>query len=139
MKKIPALVLLTALSFSIAMAADKNTIKIDVLTKSSQSWDGAVLPAYPAQSPEITMQRMRIPAGGKLPLHKHPVINAGYLVKGRLVIEDEAGKKLEMKAGDAMVEMVDTLHVTYNPGDTEAEIVMFYAGTPHLPLSTSTP
>ncbi len=40
------------------------------------------LPAYP----EVTILRIHIPPGATLPLHEHPVINAGVLLKGELTV-----------------------------------------------------
>lgn len=139
MKRIPALILLAVMSFSVAMAADRNTTKADVLTKSTKSWDESVLPAYPTDAPEITMVRLTIPAGGKLPMHKHPVIAAGYLVSGQLTVEDEQGKKLDVKAGDALLSLVDKWHAVHNPGDKTAEIVLFYAGSANVPHTITKP
>lgn len=139
MKQIPALILLAVLGFSVAMAADRNTVKVDVLTKSTKSWDESDLPAYPTETPEITMVRLTIPAGGKLPMHKHPVIAAGYLVKGSITVEDEDGKKIHVKAGDALLSLVNKWHAVSNAGDSTAEIVLFYAGAPNVPHSISKP
>ena len=39
-----------------------------------------------------------------------------------------------LKAGDALVEMIGTVHYGENRGDEPAEVVMFYAGTEGLAL-----
>jgi len=99
------------------------------LSKTTQSWDGKILPAYPQGRPEITILRITIPAGARLVTHKHPVINAGVLLSGQLTVVTKDGKELHLKAGDPIVEVVNTLHYGFNPGDVPAEIVVFYAGT----------
>lgn len=110
-------------------------IEATVLARSTQSWDGSDLPNYPRARPEISILRIRIPPGAALPLHKHPVINAGVLLQGRLTVISEAGAVLEMKEGDTIIELVDKWHYGRNDGDTTAEIVVFYAGIGGLPLA----
>ncbi len=59
-------------------------IKVETLAQSTKQWDGNLLPHYPTSSPEITVLRITIPAGVTLPLHTHPVINAGVILQGKL-------------------------------------------------------
>ncbi len=98
------------------------------LVKTTQSWDGKRLPAYPQGQPEITILRISIPAGTRLHTHSHPVINAGVLITGQLTVVTTDGKTLHLKAGDPIVEVVNTLHYGINEGKVPAEIVVFYAG-----------
>ena len=108
----------------------KHGTQVKHLAKSSQSWDGTPLPSYPSAKPEITILNIKIPPGTRLPLHRHPVINAGYLIKGELTVVKEDGKKrLKMKAGDTLIELVNQWHYGKNEGKTTAEIVVFYAGS----------
>jgi quercetin dioxygenase-like cupin family protein len=99
------------------------------LAKSSQSWDGSAMPAYPKEAPEISVLKITIPAHTELPLHKHPIINAGYMVKGSLKVVTDENKTLHLKAGEALIEVVDKWHYGVNEGDVPVEIVVFYAGT----------
>lgn len=108
---------------------------VKVLVKTSESWDGKVLPAYPQGQPEITILRITIPAGARLATHKHPVINAGVLLSGQLTVVTSDGKELHLTAGDPIVEVVNTLHYGFNPGDIPAEIVVFYAGMAGAPIT----
>lgn len=118
-----------------AALAPARTNEVYVLAKSALSWDGARLPAYPQGQPEITMLRILIPAGATLARHKHPVINAGYLVRGELTVKTDDGKVLHLKAGQALVEVVETWHYGRNEGAEPAEIVVFYAGTVGAPIT----
>jgi quercetin dioxygenase-like cupin family protein len=101
---------------------------VDVLAKTSSSWDGRNLPDYAKSKPEITILRITIPQGVQLPLHKHPVINAGILLKGELTVVTEDNKTLHLKAGDSIVEVVNKWHYGKNEGNKPAEIIVFYAG-----------
>lgn len=120
-----------------AGASDKygQPTTVETLAKSSTSWDGATLPAYPTGQPEVTLLRITIPAGQKLPVHTHPVINVGLLLKGELTVQTEDGKTLVLRAGDPIVETVDTWHHGQNTGTEPAEIVVFYAGTQGQPVT----
>lgn len=111
------------------------TATVNELVKSRQSWDGTPLPAYPAGNAEITILRITIPPGVRLPLHRHPLINAGVLVRGQLTVVARDGKMLHLKAGEPIIEVVDTWHYGKNEGADPAEIIVFYAGSPDQPLS----
>ena len=106
-----------------------STIISRTLIQTSKSWNGSPLPAYPRGVPEISILRITIPAGARLPLHTHPCINAGILLKGQLTVTTKQKKVLHLKAGDPIVEVVDTWHEGINPGKVPAIIVVFYAGT----------
>lgn len=110
-------------------------VTVDVLAKSDKSWNGNMLPAYPATQPQITIIRYQFAPGAVLPVHKHPVINAGVLLKGALSIKTDRGESLELKAGDAIIELVDQWHEGRNNGPETAELIIVYAGSPDLPLA----
>ena len=118
-----------------AAHAAKPGITVKVLARTSSSWDGSPLPAYPKGQPQITILRITIPGGVTLPVHEHPVINAGVLLSGRLIVKTEAGKTLYLKPGDPIVEVVKKWHYGKNPGKKPAVIIVFYAGTPGTPVT----
>jgi quercetin dioxygenase-like cupin family protein len=109
------------------------------LAKTSQSWNGTSLPAYPQGQPTVTILRITIPAGARLDVHSHPVINAGVLISGELTVITKDGKTLHLKAGDSIVEVVNTLHYGINEGNVPAEIIVFYAGTVDTPITVVEP
>ncbi len=126
-----ATILLLSVNVGAKSAAKNSKAKIEVaqLVKTTKSWNGAGLPNYPQGQPEITILRIKIPVGAKLPMHEHPVINAGVLLSGELTVKTVNGKILYLKAGDPIVEVVDTWHYGINEGKQPAEIIVFYAGT----------
>ncbi len=135
MKKIFYAICLALLLSGNGWSQDVDTVKTAVLAKTSSSWDGSALPDYPAGKPEITILRIEIPPGVQLPLHKHPVINAGVLLRGELTVATEDNKVLHLKAGDSIVEVVNKWHYGKNEGRKPAELIMFYAGTPGVPIT----
>ena len=126
---------MTLLLLSNVWAENVNDVVVDVLSKTSSSWDGKALPDYPTGKPEITILRIKIPAGVKLPMHKHPVINAGVLLIGELTVVTEDNKTLYLKAGDSIVEVVNKWHYGKNEGNKPAEIIVFYAGILGNPIT----
>jgi quercetin dioxygenase-like cupin family protein len=117
------------------LAGPTNAVQVEVLARTSSSWDGSHLPAYPNGTPEVTILRIKIPPGVQLPLHEHPVINAGVLLSGELTVVTEDHKSLHLKAGDPIVEVVNKWHYGKNEGDKPAELVVFYAGVQDVPIT----
>jgi len=113
-------------------ATDIRTVE---LIKGSQSWNGQPLPAYRTGTPEITILRITVPPHQALPMHLHPVINAGVLLKGELTVTTDKGQTKHLTANDALIEVSDTWHYGRNDGDTPAEILVFYAGEKGKPVT----
>jgi quercetin dioxygenase-like cupin family protein len=116
-------------------AADVTDVQVDVVAKTSLSWDGIHLQDYPKGTPEITILRIKIPSGAQLPMHKHPVINAGVLLKGELTVVTEDNRTLHLKSGESIVEVVNKWHYGKNEGHEAAEIIVFYAGVLDMPIT----
>lgn len=141
MKNIIGTIFLTSFLFITACAGNLNNLAVnhnvvvEQLAKSSKSWDGKALPAYPLGQPEVTILRIKIPAGAKLEMHNHPVINAGVLIAGELTVITEDNKTLHLKAGDSIIELVKKKHYGKNEGTETAEIIVFYAGTVNKPIT----
>lgn len=134
MRTILCVVFLALTAFPV-YARDANSSEVETLAKSTSSWTGDALPGYPQGAPEVTILKMTIPPKTALPWHKHPFINAGVLLSGELTVVSRDGKTLHLKAGDALVELVDTWHHGINEGDAAAEIIVFYAGIKDLPVT----
>ena len=77
---------------------------------------------------------MLIASGVRLPMHKHPVINAGVIQQGQLTVIAKDGKQLILNAGDSIVELVDQWHYGVNQGSVPVKLIMFYAGEVGVPL-----
>jgi len=126
---------LALLLFNNTWARDTNITKAEVLLKTTTSWDGEALPVYPEGQPEITILRITIPPHTQLPVHEHPVINAGILLKGELTVMTASEQFLHLKAGDLIAELVSKWHYGKNEGDVPAEIMVFYAGIEGEPIT----
>ncbi len=109
------------------------------LIRTSQSWEGARLPDYLQGRPELVVRKYVFPAGQKLGWHHHPVMNYGVLVQGELTIIAKDGAEKIVRAGEAVVEMVGTVHHGENRGTQPAILYMFYLSQEGLPLSVPNP
>ena len=86
------------------------------------------MPNYPQGQPEIKILRIKIPAGVTLPWHYHPVINAAVILDGTLELHLQNGTKKIYERGDALIEVVNTLHSGKAMGDKDVHLIVFYAG-----------
>ncbi|WP_411031208.1 cupin domain-containing protein [Spongiimicrobium sp. 3-5] len=131
-----SLFLALILSFLLISCKEQPTkTEVVTLVETETSWDGNKLPHYPEGDPQIKILKYTIPPNTQLPVHKHLVINAGVLLKGELTVIDEYKNTLHLKAGDPIVELVNTFHYGKNEGSQPAEIIVFYAATKGNPVT----
>ena len=109
------------------------------LFRTSKSWDSAELPDYPKGHPELVAMKYVFPAGKKLGWHHHDVMNCGVLVQGELTIVALDGTEKVVHEGEAIVEMVGTVHHGENRSTKPVVLYMFYLSQQGLPLSVPHP
>ena len=110
-------------------------IQANVLIKTNQSWNGATLPSYGDGPAEITIVRYTFAPGASIPMHMHPVINAGVLLSGQLSITTKSGQNLIVKAGEPLVELFKEWHYGSNIGAEPVDLIVVYAGIAGSPLT----
>jgi len=122
-------------------AKEETPTKVEAteLIRTSQSWDGVELPDYLQGRPELVAMKYVFPAGQKLGWHHHPVMNYGILVQGELTIIGQDGKEKTVHEGEAVVEMVNTIHHGENRGTKPVILYMFYLSQDSLPLAVQHP
>jgi len=54
---------------------------------------------------------------------------------GELTVVTEDKKTLHLKAGESIIEVVNTWHYGKNEGKEPAEIIVFYVGAPDTPIT----
>ena len=116
----------------------KEVEKVELI-RTSQSWDGVELPDYLQGKPELVAMKYVFPVGQKLGWHHHPVMNYGILVQGELTIIGQDGKEKTVHEGEAVVEMVNTIHHGENRGTKPVILYMFYLSQDGLPLAVQHP
>lgn len=123
------------LSFSTVSYARDSRVKVEQLLQTTRSWDGTSYAGYVRGQPEITILKIAIPANTALDWHQHPMINAGYVLSGKITLEKRGtGERMVFRAGQALAECVNKVHRGYTT-DQPVELIVFYAGAPGLPLS----
>ncbi|KQZ45119.1 cupin domain-containing protein [Duganella sp. Root1480D1] len=110
------------------------SIKVTKLLQSPSSWNGAAL-AYPGGQAEITALMVEIAPGGETGWHLHPVPSFGYVLEGELEVSLKDGSVKRVVAGQALAEVVNTLHNGRNVGKGPVKLVVFYAGVPGSTLT----
>jgi quercetin dioxygenase-like cupin family protein len=101
-------------------------------------WDGNILPNYPVGQPKVKILRIHIPSGVTLQWHYHPVINAAVILKGKLELKLKDGTQKIYKKGEALIEVVNTVHAGTALGTTDVDLVVFYAGEKEIPTTVLT-
>ena len=101
----------------------------ETVIQTNTYWNQKPIKAIHIDQPQVTILKITIPAGEKLSMHKHPMLNVGYMIKGELTVYSEQGEKLVLKAGDPIVELVDTWHYGENTGSEDVVLVVTYVGS----------
>ena len=125
-----------------ATVQEENSVQAvtsEELIRTSQSWDGVELPDYFQGRPELVAVKYVFPAGQKLGWHHHVAMNYGVLVQGELTIIGLDGKEKVVHEGEAVVEMVGTIHHGENRGTKDCVLYMFYLSQKDLPLAVQHP
>ena len=125
-----ALTLITPAAF----AADYSSgVTAQVLEKTSLTGNGQKI-AYPlTDKAEVTAMTVALAPGSETGWHKHPIPVYAYVVSGKLSVELEDGKLLSFGAGEAIIEVVDTLHNGRNTGTEPVKLAVFYLGAKGTP------
>jgi len=123
-----AIVLYFVLTPVVASAIDSTAdVKVTPLIQTSESWNGAPI-VYPQGKAQVTGLLVEIAPGGETGWHSHAVPSFAFVLDGVLEITLSDGRTKRLQAGEALAEVVNTLHNGRNVGDRPVKIVVFYAG-----------
>lgn len=129
-----AIALAVAWTTNAAALEAGQTVSVTPLLKTTTSWNGQPL-AWPAGPAELTGLIVEIAPGGETGWHQHPVPSFGVITQGELEVRLKDGSARRFHTGDAIAEVVDTLHNGRNVGSGPLRILVFYAGTVGQPLT----
>ena len=124
--------ILSVLFFTTLNAYAANSEKV---IETTTHWNQKPIKSIHIDHPQVTILKITIPVGEKLPMHKHPILNVGYLTKGELTVRSGKGDELVLKPGDPIVELVNEWHYGESTGSEDAEIVVTYVGDQQDPVS----
>ena len=136
--RLPLLLIALVLPLASHALDASSMVKVTPLLKTTSSWDGTPL-RYPAGQAEITGIVIEVAVGGSTGWHLHPVPSFGIMLQGTLEVHLKDGRSKRLQAGDALAEVVDTLHEGRNVGPDAVKIAVFYAGTAGKPLTVTEP
>ncbi len=111
------------------------SIKASTILKTETSWDGKPI-EYPTGKAEITGMLVEIAPGSETGWHLHPVPSFGMILEGELEVQLKTGEVKHLKSGEALAEVVNTLHNGRNVGSIPVKLIVFYAGAVGQKLST---
>lgn len=115
---------------SLAVAADYNAgVSATVLKKTSVTSNGEKITYPQTARAEVTAMTVDLAPGAETGWHQHPVPVYAYVVAGNLSVELEGGKVLNFRAGEAIIEAVNTLHNGKNKGTEPVRLAVFYLGS----------
>lgn len=118
-----------------AYALDQtDAIHVQTVLKTQTSWDGKALD-YPKGQAEITGMIVEIAPGAETGWHLHAVPSFGMVLEGELEVQLKDGATKQLKAGEALAEVVNTPHNGRNLGATPVKLIVFYAGAVGQKLS----
>src|SRR5260370_40577911 len=121
---------------SVQSFAHDSRIKVEQLLQTTHSWEGTPYVSYLKGQPQVTILKITIPRNTALDWHQHPMINAGYVLSGKIILEEKStGERKTFQAGQALAECVNTIHRGYTTAQP-GQLIVFYAGAPGIPLST---
>lgn len=128
-------VILALVFQSAAFALEQSAaVKASTVLKAENSWDGKPI-VYPEGKPEITGMVIEIAPGGETGWHSHPVSSFAVVLEGELEVQLKNGRVNRIKSGEALAEVVNTLHNGRNLGSVPVKLVVFYVGAVGQQLS----
>jgi len=118
---------------SIVLGEEYKNVEVTKLITSTTASNGQPLNYLQTANPEVTALIVSVPPGGSTGWHQHPVPVYAYMLDGTLNVEIKGGKTYVFKKGDAILEVMNTLHNGYNSGLEHATLVVFYTGAVGVP------
>lgn len=121
-----------------APAPNVNPLQVKTLLQTDKAWDDKPYAAYPAGQPQLSVLQITIPPNTTMEWHRHPVPNAAYIVSGELDVQKQGSITKHFSKGQVIAETVGEWHRGVT-GAQAAELLVFYAGAPGVPLSEPQP
>ena len=132
---VPVIATLGLMFFTLsALGADyQGGVSATVLKSSSVTGNDQKI-AYPVtDKAEVTAMMVTLAPGAETGWHSHPIPVYAYVVEGKLDVELEGGQVITYRSGDAIIEVVNTLHNGSNQGPEDVRLVAFYTGVEGTP------
>jgi len=108
-------------------------VTANVLKKTSVTGNGQIITYPQTDKAEVTAMTVDLAPGAETGWHEHPVPVYAYVVSGDLSVELEDGQRFAYGKGDAIIEVVNTLHNGKNNGAEPVKLAVFYVGAEGIP------
>lgn len=103
-------------------------IQIKEIMKASKTWNGGPLGDSFGREREVSMIRITLRPGERLPMHSHPVISVDYILSGELTVISNEGEQKVFREGEGFLGLVNQNHYGVNKGLSDTEILAVYFG-----------
>lgn len=116
-------------------------VQAKVLLKTNTTGNGMPIAYLKTDQPEITAMTVDIAPGAQTGWHKHPVPVYAYVLSGCLTVDIEGNISRQFKAGDVIIEVLNTRHNGINNGKDPVKLIVFYTGGTNVPnvIKTAAP
>ncbi|MGD9950789.1 MAG: cupin domain-containing protein [Desulfobulbus sp.] len=108
-------------------------VTANVLNKTSVTGDGQKIVYPQTDKAEVTAMLVNIAPGAETGWHKHPIPVYAYVISGDLTVELEGGQRFSYSTGNAIIEVVNTMHNGKNTGAEPVKLAVFYLGAEGVP------
>jgi len=108
-------------------------VTAEELLKAQTSWDGGEI-YYPKGQVEITSKIVHIENNQTTQFYCHPVPTLGYVLHGNVEVGTKNGKKIILREGKSVVEVMRAIH-RGRAINGPVEIIVFYVGSTTLPTT----
>jgi quercetin dioxygenase-like cupin family protein len=113
----------TVLALCVARAADAPKVVVTPVARTNTTIIGQ--PIVVPNHPDVIVSLATFPPGARIAEHQHPHSHFVYVLEGVLtVVNTDANKTFEVKAGDFVAEMQDTWHYGINKGAVPVKLLV---------------
>ncbi|NTV60681.1 MAG: cupin domain-containing protein [Chlorobiaceae bacterium] len=124
---------LLSMQCGVLHAEQYSNVEVRKILVSTKTSDGRPIQYLKTSSPEVTALEVTFPPGGSTGWHQHPVPVYAYVLDGSLTVNMENGQSFVFNRGDAIFEVMNTLHNGTNLGSVPVRLVVFYTGAVGVP------
>jgi quercetin dioxygenase-like cupin family protein len=86
---------------------------------------------------EVRVRPVTLEPGWVGPWHTHPTPPVIYVIEGTVSVEEKGKGIVDYKAGEAVIEPINTVMRAMNKGQTPVKMVIFQVSPPDLPDTQS--
>jgi len=106
---------------------------VEPLLATSTTVLGQPIAYAPGGTAKVTSAIVELPPGGKTGLHRHDVPMFAYVLSGEVTVDYQGEGSRTYRAGEALVEAIDTPHDGYNSGAVPTRILTVFFGAEGTP------